>query len=347
MTVFQDKLIFEYAGDEHGWQLWSFNGQGVARLTDYPGGNHQGIHSALVEFKNELYFVPWDNDHGQELWRFDGTKAELAVDVVAGQIGSTPHHLTVWRDALYFEADGRLWRYDGESNTEVAKLVNSNGRRFDIEHEAALIPFGDNLYFLAYTNGRQLWRFDGNEIQVIHNLEDVRSIIVRASEDLMILGAKGNREGRKGVIGSELWAYDGSSFVQITKEDFERSGVRWAFNFAEFQGDVYFTGPTPFAGNELWMYDGARVSLVADINQRPDETWSLLGRTFPGSSSPRSFFEFRGKLYFSADDGLHGRELWVFDPAALPEPSSTLLLASGLAVSLVAGLRRPHFCVRR
>lgn len=27
--------------------------------------------------------------------------------------------------------------------------------------------------------------------------------------------------------------------------------------------------------------------------------------------------EFEGKLYFSADDSLHGKELWVYDPSCL------------------------------
>ncbi|MBW7866687.1 MAG: T9SS type A sorting domain-containing protein [Brumimicrobium sp.] len=36
-----------------------------------------------------------------------------------------------------------------------------------------------------------------------------------------------------------------------------------------------------------------------------------------GSSSPNSFFEFNDKVYFAADDGINGSELWVTDGTAL------------------------------
>ena len=35
--------------------------------------------------------------------------------------------------------------------------------------------------------------------------------------------------------------------------------------------------------------------------------------TFTNNSNPSEFFEFNGKLYFAADDGIHGSEVWVYD----------------------------------
>lgn len=45
----------------------------------------------------------------------------------------------------------------------------------------------------------------------------------------------------------------------------------------------------------------AQLALEFDINQKPS------------GSSPRDFIYFSGAIYFSADDGAHGRELWKYD----------------------------------
>ena len=57
------------------------------------------------------------------------------------------------------------------------------------------------------------------------------------------------------------------------------------------------------SGRELWMHDPAvpTTTLVADIQ--------------PGyqGSNPIGFTEMDGKLYFAADDGVSGSELWVLE----------------------------------
>lgn len=84
-----------------------------------------------------------------------------------------------------------------------------------------------------------------------------------------------------------------------------------------FQGKLYFAandgwwGPGAH-GTELWVYDGTNPpEMVADINPHLDDFGGI------GSSYPRDFVEFNGKLYFSASDGdcpdCHGTELWVYD----------------------------------
>jgi ELWxxDGT repeat protein len=55
-------------------------------------------------------------------------------------------------------------------------------------------------------------------------------------------------------------------------------------------------------GYELWKYDGANVSEVADIN--PGATASM----------PTPHRAYNNAYYFEANDGLHGTELWRLDP---------------------------------
>lgn len=64
---------------------------------------------------------------------------------------------------------------------------------------------------------------------------------------------------------------------------------------------LYFTLESPTLGEELWWTDGTGGGTRPVADLRPGS----------GSSSPRDLTVFRGRLYFSADDGDHGRELWV------------------------------------
>jgi ELWxxDGT repeat protein len=69
---------------------------------------------------------------------------------------------------------------------------------------------------------------------------------------------------------------------------------------------LVFAVDTTETGNELWMYDGQRAELVADISPGPRD------------SSPGHFTVWGNRLYFAASDPLHGRELWrlTFDDDA-------------------------------
>ncbi len=74
-----------------------------------------------------------------------------------------------------------------------------------------------------------------------------------------------------------------------------------------FNNKLYFNANDGTNGKELWVYDGTNPpAMVADIN--------LSGDADPKSiSTQRSMTVFNNKLYFSADDGTNGRELWVYD----------------------------------
>ena len=77
----------------------------------------------------------------------------------------------------------------------------------------------------------------------------------------------------------------------------------------EVNNTIYFSAQNVSItdkGFELYKYDIAQdnISLVADINQ------TIGGNS---SSSPQELTVAHGYLYFSADDDVHGRELWKLD----------------------------------
>ena len=89
-------------------------------------------------------------------------------------------------------------------------------------------------------------------------------------------------------------------------------------NFIEFQDRLFFSGTNSERGTELWVTDGTMVGtqLFKDINPSFEEfnsDNSAESFTVANGSTPDNFVIFDDKLFFTADDGSVGRELWVTD----------------------------------
>ncbi len=121
-------------------------------------------------------------------------------------------------------------------------------------------------------------------------------------------------------IGSELWVSNGTTeetqlLANINTNDLPEEVLpegSYPANLTESDGKLYFSAiDGADIGKELWVTDGTAegTNLVKDID---DNTASLSD----GDSNPTSLTDFQGKLYFTADDGKNGRELWVSDGTA-------------------------------
>lgn len=142
-----------------------------------------------------------------------------------------------------------------------------------------------------------------------------------------------------------------------------QGGSSYAGGFTAFKGKTYFYATDGIHGNELWWTDGDTTGMVADIRAggahgvTPDSKMcvfkdklyfsaddSLLGRELfeydgffpprvaadiaPGSAdgSPDNFMVSDGLLYFIANHGTQGRQIWAYDPVAmLASPAPTTI----------------------
>jgi ELWxxDGT repeat protein len=77
-----------------------------------------------------------------------------------------------------------------------------------------------------------------------------------------------------------------------------------------YKDRLYFCAFDNTHGNELWVSDGSAggTRMVKDINTRTD-----MGNGRTDDGNPSRFVVYNNLLYFAANDGVHGNELWVTD----------------------------------
>ncbi len=240
----------------------------------------------------------------------------LVRDIEPGLLGSVPSALTEHAGALYFAAEERehgreLWRTDGTDKGTVMVRDIAAGRDSSAPQE--LFSFRRALLFSAVKGslGRELWGSDGSEAGTLL-VADLYpgSFFVRGEEfgnsssprllarlPFGVLLRAFSRDTRHA-----LWRSDGSSNGTLPLRSLAPRAV------VELDGVFYFAPEDPLAGSllpELWRTDGTASG-----------TW--LVRNFP-REAPLRFASVTGlaaaggRLYFSADDGLHGIEPWTSD----------------------------------
>jgi ELWxxDGT repeat protein len=106
--------------------------------------------------------------------------------------------------------------------------------------------------------------------------------------------------------GTELWKSDGTKAGTVLVKDI-RPGPKSSFplHLTAKGGRVYFSADDGVHGRELWKSDGTRSGTVLVKDIHPGPRGSL-----PRRGSPSHFAASNGRLFLSAADGRHGRELW-------------------------------------
>ena len=178
---------------------------------------------------------------------------------------------------------------------------------------------GNKVFFTAGVDGsadqnRELWITDGTEV----GTEMVRDINLgdNASNPgwLTSLGSKVYFVASDGVHGNELWVSDGSSSgtkmlgdIQVGSDGSEPKSL---FVFDE---KLYFSAEKN-GDRELWRYDPLNENLELFYNINNPLRNRLGSGIFDRESGyPQDFAVVRNELWFTADDGVHGRELWKTD----------------------------------
>ncbi len=300
--------------------LWKTDGTPAGTL-DLGSIGATYIRSPFVEAYGKVFFINLPDLTNQPgfLWQSDGTPAGTSIVKTLPNQGMFPNQKLAAGNGLVFfsavTADGRidLWQSDGTDAGTFPMNVNDT---------LSMMPeffftYQDTAYFNAYfiENSQYIdegWYKtrgidSGGVVKILDapldDTPDPGDNSVFAPILHYNIGEKLLLNGDNGSGKDIYWLYDGVSLTALAG-----SQAYTAPNRPAILGPHLFFTATTESGNELWLSDitSTGTMLWADINPGAD------------SSLPLNLTVAANHLFFTADDGVHGRALWVQD-LPLPE----------------------------
>lgn len=279
-----DLLFFVGVGDSLALatDLWRSDGtlEGTRRVYRVPG---MGWDATVLS--GELYFSSILDFWSTDLWVSDGSAAGTRPVLNTTSISA----LTAAAGRLWFSSRGdqsyTLWTSDGSA--AGTRMVHTFSR-YEIPY--LFSNMGGAVYFTTYVplmaRSYAVWRSDGTAAGTTRIADGEIWRLIVYDQALAFIG-----EGRF------YWS-DGTSVGT------RPVGTVAVDSFSPLLGAgdrVYFVGSTDGFNGELWASDGtaAGTRQAQDINPGAVGAWPE-GLTLAGA-----------RLFFTADDGAHGRELWA------------------------------------
>src|SRR5262249_50917705 len=155
------------------------------------------------------------------------------------------------------------------------------------------------------THGRELWKSDGTAAGTVlfKDIDPGDGSGLFLESDLTVVGGTLFFRADDGVTGGELWKSGGTAAGAVLVKDI-RTGAdfRYPDRLTAVGNTLFFTANDGVTGEELWKSDGtaAGTVLVKDINPGSSYGYAL-------GSHPFYLTPVGGTLFFTANDGTHGR----------------------------------------
>lgn len=325
-AVTDQGILFGATDGQNGYELWKSDGTTngtymVKDITENGDSFERNFFSEkLAVLENEVFFTANDGMNGTDLWKTDGTEegTQFVMHISDGRYSSEMHHLRSVNGNIFFLVSSdnlnwqwQLWKSDGSTSgtfalSDVELVPNLSSFNFE------LFPYRNKIFFDADSKyyGNELWVSDGTRAgtelfkdfnhkwgSMPNNFLDMDGLLFFSSRNSdignQLFMSNGSKEGTKEV--KEINSTGYNSF----DEDSETISVN---------GTVFFSANDGVHGFELWKSDGTETGteMVKDINNGPNG--SMINESYS-----TSFYAIDDKLYFLADDGINGKQVWISD----------------------------------
>lgn len=308
--------------------VWATDGTatGTIRLKTIEGATTWSVAlSMLGANQGFAYFGIYDSyygDNGAELWRTDGTMAGTQLVATIAAYGVPENALEI-EGVLYFEAGNSAWKTDGtaagttmiDGGVPVARIAN---KFFYLSQVGGVFTFQTQLLVsdgtptgavalktfnaidqVTVLNNRLFFRADQEQLWVSDGTLDGTQLL-QASDTAALT----TFQGKLYFTSNGLWQSDGTTAGTLLI----KAGLS-ALTMTASTQTLYMAADDGEHGVELWRSDGtaANTALVKEINPG-------LAPAIDGIDP--TFTIFQDKLFFAANDGIHGVELWRSDGTA-------------------------------
>lgn len=253
--------------------------------------------------------------YGSELWISDGTLQGTTIvkEIAPGTNNSVfAYTAHVINDKLYFLAnDGtgkRVYVSDG-TDTGTYVLMDTANKYKKVYADFPVVEYNGKVYFAAEdsVHGYELWCSDGTQAGTRMFMDIMPGTRGSGPCYLSVAFGKLIFAANDSVHGLEMWTSDGTvpgtkMIADITPG--KEHGLNGSYSFrGYYKNALYFQARSSVAmGYELYATDGNTMWLVKDFDSRVN-----IG------GDPSYFAIVGNKLFFSAQDSAHGRELWMTD----------------------------------
>jgi ELWxxDGT repeat protein len=263
---------------------------------------------------NRLFLLSRTDDTDL-IYTSDGSPDSLIeIERLPRALDVPPLYLTAaTASTYYFVFNGDLYATNG--TVGAAQRVYTSTRTGPIPDVRNLFVSENTLYFtddqqlFVITNGQTTPRLLNTTVYGHYNYVSATQRVITAAGNGAIYFS-----GYTPETGQELWRSDGTpEGTQVVADIWPGSQSSRPSNMVLLDNTLYFSANDGQSGDELWASDGTATGTrqVRDIRPGP------LGSAPQGSTSSNIFsaypIEAAGTLYFAANDGIHGSELWKSD----------------------------------
>ncbi len=303
-------------GSGVGAELWKTDGTlaGTVLIKDLQVGATGSNPGNFVLSNGLVYFTANTAANGTELWVTDGVVngagTHITKDINSGAGDANIFSIVPFANKVFFSAittgsGAELWVSDG-SNGGTVEFANINVTAGQGSNPNQLTVFGSRLLFTAADDGftNTIWTTDGVSAptKLVNIANHQPQNLTKAGTNFFWSGSDFTSH-----TGNELYVTtNGTSFTVIDRIGGADLGLNPQSLFAFGNKVLFVAQDTPANASELWVSDGTvgGTQMVQNINATGNNG---------GNSSPSNFVLAGSQVFFTANDGVNGVELWVTD----------------------------------